>query len=119
MNNMANIEVLKTINEKRSNSVLDMFDSVARASIMEERPEEMLIEFYFAFFRQLKRRACVSSGFTGIAEYIFYRAISFLIECQTKQTFEVKEVTTEVNKLESPTLILTHDVRLDSIGGKK
>ena len=98
-----------------SNSILDELDRVVLESFKNQRPEQVLINFYSDLWTSLKRRACTSTNFTGISEYLFYRAIAFKLEKALIEKFEPKQFTKDTYYLESKTIILTRDLDLQKI----
>ncbi len=98
--------------------MLNELDRVARNSLGHERPEEVLIGFYEDLWRELKQRACTSAGFTGVSEYLFYRAIAFMLEDIAGESFLAERVTKDACLLQSRTFVLTHDLDLQRVNSQ-
>ncbi len=98
-----------------SHALLNELDRTARDSLGHERPEEVLIAFYEDLWRELKQRVCTSAGLTGVSEYLFCRAITFMLEDITGEEFLAERVTKDACLLQSGNYILTHDLNLQRI----
>jgi len=97
---------------------LEDLDRVARNSLQKRQPEKILFKYYKDLWDSLKKTACTSAGFTGVSEYLFFRAIVFKLETETGEKFEAKPVTTDTRKLASKSMTITRDVNLQHINSK-
>ena len=95
--------------------ILDTLDHVAKESLVTDCPEDALIEFYEELWTELKMRNCTSSGFTGVSEYLFYRAICYYLEDINGQGLSSEGLTEYTQYRQSDKLIVTHDIDLRKI----
>jgi hypothetical protein len=101
-----------------SRIMLDELDRVAQESLNHVRPEDVLINFYGEMWLELKQRACTSAGFTGVSEYLFFRAIVFMLEDMTGEKFLPDQISKDAFLLKSPTFILTKDLNLKTVNSQ-
>lgn len=100
-----------------NNSILEALEKVAQESSKSPKPEQVLFDFYTNLSCDLKKNACTSTGFTGVAEYLFFRTIVSMLKNVKNEEFKPEKVTKETCMLKSSTLILTHDLNLKNING--
>ena len=82
--------------KKNVESVFSEIDKFIDSVLKEEKIEERLIDYYTEFYDKMKEKVGTSSGFFGISEYLFFRAV--LRSLEEKLNIQFKEVGSEYNK---------------------
>ena len=90
--------------------VFNTLDELIENNLGTADAEGFLTEAYFAFWRELKKRAGTSSGFTGLSEYLFFKYIQKSLEKEFDIAFEPHQETSETFSLRAGNIILTHDI---------
>lgn len=92
--------------------VLDILDREIGRCLDQQVPEDILITLYIDFWRTLKQRVGTSSGFSGMAEYLFFRYVLKRIERHCSTTFVVEQCTSDTCIFSSDSLLLTSDLSI-------
>lgn len=95
-------------------SIFSVLDAICREAISKENSEEYLINAYEGFFNEVKLKVGTSSGYTGISEYLFFRCIKFMIEEKVQGNLEPFPNTLDTYTFKSNSIVLTHDVFVNS-----
>lgn len=93
-----------------ASQMFEVIDAAVRDCIGRSAPELNLIDLYWEFWKELKKRKGTASGFTGLSDYLVFNYVKFALEEVEAGVFNCEENTRDTNVFKCGRFVLAHDV---------